>query len=59
MDTDAAIESASLIFFNTNLSAAVACCATLVFTWIRYGKPDVSMTYNAALAGLVGRYRRL
>ena len=54
MDTDAAIESASLIFFNTNLSAAVACCATLVFTWIRYGKPDVSMTYNAALAGLVG-----
>lgn len=54
MDTDAAIESTSLIFFNTNLSAAVACCATLVFTWIRYGKPDVSMTYNAALAGLVG-----
>ena len=54
MDTDAAIESASLIFFNTNLSAAVACCAALVFTWIRYGKPDVSMTYNAALAGLVG-----
>ena len=54
MDTDAAIERASLIFFNTNLSAAVACCATLVFTWIRYGKPDVSMTYNAALAGLVG-----
>ena len=54
MDTDAAIESASLIFFNTNLSAAVACCATLVFTWIRYGKPDVSMTYNTALAGLVG-----
>ena len=27
---------------------------TLAFTWIRYGKPDVSMTYNAALAGLVG-----
>ena len=54
MDTDAAIERASLIFFNTNLSAAVACCAALVFTWIRYGKPDVSMTYNAALAGLVG-----
>ena len=53
MDTDAAIESASLIFFNTNLSAAVACCATLVFTWIRYGKPDVSMTLNGSLAGLV------
>lgn len=54
MDTDAAIESASIIFFNTNMAAAVACCSTLIFTWIRYGKPDVSMTYNAALAGLVG-----
>lgn len=54
MDSDAAVTSAGLIFFNTNLCAAVACCATLVFTWVRYGKPDVSMTYNAALAGLVG-----
>ena len=26
----------------------------MIFTWLRYGKPDVSMTYNAALAGLVG-----
>ena len=32
----------------------MACCTTLIFTWIRYKKPDVSMTYNAALAGLVG-----
>ena len=54
MDTDAAMESASLIFVNTNLAAAVACCTTLIFTWVRYKKPDVSMTYNAALAGLVG-----
>ena len=54
MDSDAAIQSAGLIFFNTNLCAAVACCVTLIFTWLRYGKPDVSMTYNAALAGLVG-----
>jgi Amt family ammonium transporter len=54
MDTDAAVASAGLIFFNTNLSAAVACCAALILTWCRYGKPDVSMTYNAALAGLVG-----
>ena len=54
MDSDAAVTSAGLIFFNTNLAAAVACCVTLIFTWIRYGKPDVSMTYNAALAGLVG-----
>ena len=54
MDSDAAVQSAGLIFFNTNLCAAVACCVTLIFTWLRYGKPDVSMTYNAALAGLVG-----
>ena len=54
MDSDALMETAGRVFFNTNLAAAVACCATLVVTWIRYKKPDVSMTYNAALAGLVG-----
>ena len=54
MDSDGLVESASLVFFNTNIAAAVACCVTLIFTWIRYKKPDVSMTYNAALAGLVG-----
>ena len=54
MDSDELMESAGLIFFNTNLAAAVACCTTLIITWIRYKKPDVSMTYNAALAGLVG-----
>lgn len=42
------------LFFNTNISAA-ACAATAMFiTWARYGKPDVSMTLNGALAGLVG-----
>ena len=54
MYSDALIETAGRVFFNTNLAAAVACCAALIFTWIRYKKPDVSMTYNAALAGLVG-----
>ena len=54
MDSDAQVTRAGLVFFNTNLAAACACVATLIFTWIRYGKPDVSMTYNAALAGLVG-----
>ncbi len=54
MDSDSLIERAGLVFFNTNLAAACACVATLILTWIRYGKPDVSMTYNAALAGLVG-----
>ena len=54
MDSDDAISSASLVFFNTNLAAAVATLVCMIFTWIRYGKPDVSMTFNAALAGLVG-----
>lgn len=38
---------------TTNLAAASATLATLVVTWIRYGKPDVSMTFNGSLAGLV------
>ena len=54
MDSDDLIESAGLVFFNTNLAAAAATLVTMIFTWIRYGKPDVSMTFNAALAGLVG-----
>lgn len=54
MDSDELVETASRVFFNTNMAAAVACCVTLIVTWIRYKKPDVSMTYNAALAGLVG-----
>lgn len=54
MDSDALMETAGRVFFNTNMAAAVAGCVTLIFTWIRYKKPDVSMTYNAALAGLVG-----
>ena len=54
MDSDALMDTAGRVFFNTNMAVAVACCTTLLFTWIRYKKPDVSMTYNAALAGLVG-----
>ena len=54
MDSDALISSAGLVFFNTNLAAALATLVTMIYTWIRYGKPDVSMTFNAALAGLVG-----
>ena len=53
MGDAAAANSASLVFMNTNLAAAVATCATMIFTWLRYGKPDVSMTMNGALAGLV------
>lgn len=53
MDTDEAMVSAGLIFYNTNLAAAVATCTTMIFTWIRYKKPDVSMSLNGTLAGLV------
>lgn len=41
------------IFLNTNLSAVTATLVTLLFTWNKYGKPDVSMTLNGSLAGLV------
>ena len=54
MDSDELSVSAGLVFFNTNLAAAVATLTTMLFTWFRYGKPDVSMTFNASLAGLVG-----
>ncbi len=53
MSSDSDMELASLVMFNTNLAAAVATVAAMIFTRIRYGKPDVSMTFNAALAGLV------
>ncbi len=54
MTGDAAIESAASIFVTTNLSAATAAVAVMCLTWVRYKKPDVSMTLNGALAGLVG-----
>ena len=54
MDGDEAITTAGLVFFNTNLAAVLATLVSMIFTWVRYGKPDVSMTFNAALAGLVG-----
>lgn len=47
------IPLAGKVFVTTNLAAAVATCVTMAFTWIRYGKPDVSMTLNGSLAGLV------
>ena len=42
------------IFLTTTIAPAVATCVTMIFTWIRNGKPDVSMCLNASLAGLVG-----
>ena len=47
------IALAGKVFVNTNLAAAIATCVTMAFTWIKYGKPDVSMSLNGSLAGLV------
>ena len=41
------------IFLTTTIAPSVATVVCMVFTWIRYGKPDVSMCLNASLAGLV------
>lgn len=41
------------IAMTTNLAAAAATLMALLTTWIKYGKPDVSMTFNGSLAGLV------
>lgn len=46
--------SLASIFLTTTIAPAVATCVTLIFTWVKNGKPDVSMCLNAALAGLVG-----
>ena len=43
----------SSIFLTTTIAPAVATVTTMIFTWIKNGKPDVSMCLNAALAGLV------
>lgn len=53
MEGDETLVLAGSIFTTTNMAAAVACVTTMIFTWIRYQKPDVSLTFNAALAGLV------
>lgn len=51
--TVAATTSLGDIAMTTNLAAAAATFVTLIVTWVRYGKPDVSMTFNGSLAGLV------
>jgi Amt family ammonium transporter len=52
--TTAATDTIGDIAMTTNLAATAATFVTLCITWIRYGKPDVSMTLNGSLAGLVG-----
>ena len=41
------------VFLTTTVAPAVATVACMIFTWVKYGKPDVSMCLNASLAGLV------
>ena len=45
--------NAARIFYTTNLAAAMATVTVLIITWVRYKKPDVSITLNGSLAGLV------
>ncbi|WP_443771082.1 ammonium transporter [Anaerostipes sp.] len=47
------VEQLGSIFVTTTISPAIATVVCMVFTWIKYGKPDVSMSLNASLAGLV------
>ena len=48
------IDQLGSIFLTTTVAPAVATVTCMIFTWIKYGKPDVSMCLNASLAGLVG-----
>ena len=48
------VEELGSIFVTTTIAPAIATVVCMVFTWIKYGKPDVSMCLNASLAGLVG-----
>ena len=47
------VDQLGSIFLTTTIAPAVATVACMIFTWIKYGKPDVSMCLNASLAGLV------
>ena len=47
------LEQLGSVFVTTTIAPAVATVVTMTFTWIKYGKPDVSMSLNASLAGLV------
>ncbi len=47
------VEQLGSIFVTTTIAPAVATVVCMIFTWLKYGKPDVSMCLNASLAGLV------
>ncbi len=52
--TTTADKSIAMIFVNTNLSAATGCVVAMIVAWLKIGKPEVGMSLNGALAGLVG-----
>ena len=47
------VEQLGSVFVTTTVAPAIATVVCMIFTWIKYGKPDVSMCLNASLAGLV------
>ncbi len=47
------VEQLASIFVTTTIAPAVATVVTMVYTWVKFGKSDISMTLNASLAGLV------
>jgi Amt family ammonium transporter len=51
--TTAASKDIAMIFVNTNLAAAAAAVMAMITSWIKFGKPEVGMSLNGALAGLV------
>lgn len=48
------VDGLGSIFVTTTIAPAIATFVCMIFTWLKYGKPDVSMCLNASLAGLVG-----
>ena len=46
-------EQLASVFLTTTVAPSVATVVCMIFTWVKYGKPDVSMCLNASLAGLV------
>ena len=47
------VEQLGSVFLTTTVAPSIATVVCMVFTWVKYGKPDVSMCLNASLAGLV------
>ena len=47
------VEELGSIFVTTTIAPSIATVVCMIFTWVKYGKPDVSMCLNASLAGLV------